>query len=276
MVKKILEKSYLAIIMALLYAPIILIIVFSFSNSSNFRFDEGFTFESYISIFTSEQTPELLEAVKNTFLIAIIASVAATILGSIAAVGIFSLGKKMRRAVENVNQLPIINSEIVMAVSLMLFFVTFGFPAGYVRIIIGHIAFCTPYVVLSVMPRLVQMDPNVYEAALDLGAGPVKALFKVLAHSVLLNFVVVDLGEETFGFLRAALHLCGGSLSERLHKVRFTLNIELGRRRCGRNAQAQSRTQSKDAQSTNRTEQFFERSHYCFLFFAIHNRSPFS
>ena len=180
MVKKILEKSYLAIIMALLYAPIILIIVFSFSNSSNFRFDEGFTFESYISIFTSEQTPELLEAVKNTFLIAIIASVAATILGSIAAVGIFSLGKKMRRAVENVNQLPIINSEIVMAVSLMLFFVTFGFPAGYVRIIIGHIAFCTPYVVLSVMPRLVQMDPNVYEAALDLGAGPVKALFKVL------------------------------------------------------------------------------------------------
>lgn len=180
MVKKILEKCYLAIILALLYAPIILIIVFSFSNSSTFSFKNGFSFEAYASIFTSDKTPELLEAVKNTFLIAIISSVVATLLGSVAAVGIFSLGKRARRVVESVNQLPIINSEIVMAVSLMLFFVTFGFPAGYIRIIIGHIAFCTPYVVLSVMPRLTQMDPNIYEAALDLGANPFKALVKVM------------------------------------------------------------------------------------------------
>ena len=180
MVKKILEKGYLAIILALLYAPILLIIIYSFSNSSTFTFNEGFTFEAYASIFTSDQTPMLLEAVKNTFLVAIIASVAATILGSVAAVGMFSLGKRARKVVESVNQLPIINSEIVMAVSLMLFFVTFSFPAGYVRIIIGHIAFCTPYVVLSVMPRLTQMDPNIYEAALDLGASPVRALIQVL------------------------------------------------------------------------------------------------
>lgn len=194
MVKKILEKCYLAIILAFLYAPIILIIVFSFSNSSTFTFKNGFSFEAYASIFTSEKTPELLEAVKNTFLIAIIASVASTLLGSVASVGIFSLGKRMRKVVENVNQLPIINSEIVMAVSLMLFFVTFKFPAGYIRIIIGHIAFCTPYVVLSVMPKLAQMDPNVYEAALDLGASPVKALFKVmlpmLAPGIVSGFVL--------------------------------------------------------------------------------------
>lgn len=180
MVKKILEKGYLAIILALLYAPIILIIVYSFSNSATFNFNEGFTLEAYRSIFTSSKTPELLEAIKNTFLIAIIASVVATILGSFAAVGIFSLSKRSRKAVESVNQLPIINSEIVMAVSLMLFFVTFKFPAGYVRIIIGHIAFCTPYVVLSIMPKLQQMDPNIYEAALDLGASPTRALVKVL------------------------------------------------------------------------------------------------
>lgn len=180
MVKKILEKSYLGIILALLYAPIILIIIFSFSNSATFSFDEGFTFEAYKSIFTSDQTPELLEALKNTFLIAIIASIAATILGSVASIGIFSLGKRARRLIEGANQLPIINSEIVMAVSLMLFFVTFKFPAGYIRIIIGHITFCTPYVVLSVMPRLTQMDPNIYEAALDLGASPFKAMQKVL------------------------------------------------------------------------------------------------
>lgn len=180
MVKKILQKGYLGLILALLYAPVLLIIVFSFSNSATFSFDEGFTFEAYRSIFTSDKTPELLQALKNTFLIAIIASVAATIVGSTASIGIFSLGKRARRIVEGVNQLPIINSEIVMAVSLMLFFVTFKFPAGYVRIILGHITFCTPYVVLSVMPRLTQMDPNIYEAALDLGASPTKALSKVL------------------------------------------------------------------------------------------------
>lgn len=180
MVKRILEKSYLFIILAILYAPILVIIVYSFSNSATFDFSNGFSFEAYKSIFTSEQTPMLLEAVKNTFLIAIIASVISTVLGSVAAVGIFALGKRTRRIVENVNQLPIINSEIVMAVSLMLFFVTFKFPAGYLRIIIGHITFCTPYVVLSVMPRLQQMDPNIYEAALDLGASPFKAMLKVL------------------------------------------------------------------------------------------------
>lgn len=180
MVKKILEKSYLFIILALLYAPIVLIIIYSFSNSATFSFSEGFNFKAYASIFTSEKTPELLDAVKNTFLVATISSVVATVLGSVAAIGIFSMKKRMRRVVENVNQLPIINSEIVMAVSLMLFFVTCKFPAGYIRIIIGHITFCTPYVVLSVMPKLTQMDPNIYEAALDLGASPFKAMLKVL------------------------------------------------------------------------------------------------
>lgn len=180
MVKKLLKNGYLGIILALLYAPVILIIIFSFSNSSTFSFSDGFSLEAYRSIFTSDKTPELLAAVKNTFLIAIIASIAATVLGSVASVGIFSMSKRSRRVIEGINQLPIINSEIVMAVSLMLFFVTFKFPAGYVRIIIGHITFCTPYVVLSVMPRLMQMDPNIYEAALDLGASPFKAMLKVI------------------------------------------------------------------------------------------------
>lgn len=178
--KKFSEKLYLAAILVLLYAPILLIIIFSFANTSTFDFGQGFSLEAYKSIFTSEKTPELLAAVKNTFLVAVIASVVATLLGTIAAIGVFCLGKRARRAVESVNQLPIINSEIVMAVSLMLFFVTFKFPAGYTRIIIGHISFCTPYVLLSVMPGLVRMNPHVYEAALDLGAGPAKALFKVL------------------------------------------------------------------------------------------------
>lgn len=187
--KKILGNAYLYIILALLYAPIAVIIVYSFSNSSNFSFAQGFSFEAYKSIFTSSKTPALLSAFKNTMLIAAISSVVATLLGAVAAIGIFSLKNKARRAVENINQLPIINSEIVMAVSLMVFFVTFKFPEGYVRLIIGHVAFCTPYVILSVMPRLMQMDSNIYEAALDLGANPIVAMRKVLFPMILPGIV---------------------------------------------------------------------------------------
>lgn len=180
MVKKTLEKGYILIILCLLYAPIIMIVIFSFSNTSNFTFKHGFNFEAYKSIFSSSNTPLLMSALKNTFFIAAVASSIATVMGTFAAIGIFSLKRKARRIVENVNQLPIINSEIVVAVSLMLFFVTFKFPEGYLRLIIGHISFCTPYVILSIMPRLMQMDSNIYEAALDLGASPLRALITVI------------------------------------------------------------------------------------------------
>lgn len=180
MVKKVLSKSYLYILLGVLYAPILLIILFSFFNTSIFSFANGFSFEAYKSIFTSDKTPELLSALKNTIIIATVSSVASTLIGSFAAIGIFSLSRRLRRVVENVNQLPIINSEIVVAVSLMVFFVTFKFPAGYLRLIIGHISFCTPYVILSIMPKLQRMDNNVYEAALDLGATPLKAMTRIM------------------------------------------------------------------------------------------------
>ncbi|MDD4839274.1 MAG: ABC transporter permease [Clostridia bacterium] len=180
MVKKIFEKFYLFIILAILYAPIVLIIVYSFSNSSNFSFENGFSFDAYVSIFNSAKSGTLARAIGNTFFIAIVSTIFSVILGTCAAIGIFSLGRKTRRVIENVNQFPIINSEIVMAVSFMVFFVTFAFPEGYLRLIIAHIAFCTPYVVLSVIPKLEKMDNNIYEAALDLGANPAKALFKVI------------------------------------------------------------------------------------------------
>ena len=185
MVKKlgdILGKAYIFVILAILYAPIILIIVYSFSGSSNFNFDNGFTFEAYASIFTSEKSPALWSAIENTLLIAVIAAVVSTVMGTFAAIGIYSMGRRSRRVVENVNQFPIINSEIVMAVSLMVFFSAFSFifPQGWTRLIIGHVSFCTPYVVLSILPRLQKMDPNMYEAALDLGANPMRALFRVV------------------------------------------------------------------------------------------------
>ncbi len=194
MVKKLLEKGYLAIILCVLYAPILFIIVYSFSGTSNFNFSNGFTFASYEAIFTSDKAPALWEAIGNTFLIAIVSSVCATIMGTFASIGIFALNKKIRRTVESVNQFPIINSEIVMAVSFMIFFVTCRFAEGYTRLIIAHIAFCTPYVVLSVLPKLESLDPNVYEAALDLGANPFKAMMKVIfpiiSPAILSGFVM--------------------------------------------------------------------------------------
>lgn len=184
MVKKLASKAYIILMLGLIYAPILMIIVYSFSNTNNFTFPEGFTFDAYISLFT-DAPQKLWSSLRNTIVIAVIASVASTVLGSISAVGIYYLRPTPKKIVENVNQLPIINSEIVVAVSLMMFFGTFGFPQGYIRLIFGHISFCTPYVILSVMPRLMQMDPNVYEAALDLGANPIKALFKVILPIIL-------------------------------------------------------------------------------------------
>ncbi len=178
------EKFYLLVILVILYAPIVLLIIYSFSNSSNFNFDNGFNFDAYIAIFKSDKSPDLWSAIANTFIIASISSVVATIMGTFASIGIFHLGKRSRRIVENVNQFPIINSEIVMAVSMMVFFITFAFPEGYLRLIIAHIAFCTPYVVLSVLPKLESMDPNIYEAALDLGANPFKAMIKVIIPTI--------------------------------------------------------------------------------------------
>lgn len=184
MVKKIAERGYIFLILALMYLPIVLVIVFSFSGSSRFTFTDGFTFDSYVQLFTAAPQ-KLWDSLVNTVIIAVVSSVAATAIGSVAAVGIYNMKPRFRRIVENVNQLPIINSEIVMAVSLMLFFATLRIENAYVRLILGHITFCTPYVVLSVMPRLMQMDPNIYEAALDLGASPVKAMIKVVVPYIL-------------------------------------------------------------------------------------------
>ncbi|MDR3185910.1 MAG: ABC transporter permease [Christensenellaceae bacterium] len=184
-IKKLCENGYILVILLLLYLPIILIIIFSFFNTSAFSFRKGFSFDSYASIFDPNNSAKLTESIKNTIVIAVISAVIATLLGTIAAIGIFSMKKRTRRIVENANQLPIINSEIVVAVSLMLFFVTLRIPEGYMRLIIGHISFCAPYVVLSVMPRLMQMDSNIYEAALDLGANPFRAMCRVIIPIIL-------------------------------------------------------------------------------------------
>ena len=163
--RRIFADGYLGLVLALMYLPIFLIIVFSFSGTSNFSFKNGFTLDSYASLFSdSNQAESLLSALKYTLILAVSASVISTVIGTFATIGIYYLGRKIKKITLTVNQLPMINSEVVMAVWL----------------IISHVAFCTPYVVLSILPRLQKMDPNMYEAALDLGSSPLSAIFKVV------------------------------------------------------------------------------------------------
>ena len=180
-IKRFFADGYLFIVLALLYLPILLIIVYSFSGTSNFRFPHGFTLDSYKSLFSADSAA-LVDAIKNTLILALSASAISTVLGAFSTIGIYCLSKRAKRITLTVNQLPMINSEIVMAVSLMVFFSAFGFlfPPGMTRLIISHVAFCTPYVILSILPRLQKMDPNMYEAALDLGATPFGAMMKVV------------------------------------------------------------------------------------------------
>lgn len=180
--KKVISKAYLFIVLILLYAPIVFIAVFSFTEAKSLGNWTGFTFSLYESLFTGQTSgaTSLLEALKNTLLIALIASAISTLLGTISAIGIYNLRGRKRKAIQFLNNIPMLNPDIITGVSLFLLFVFLHVSKGYVTIILAHITFCTPYVVLNVLPKLSQMNPNIYEAALDLGATPMQALWRVL------------------------------------------------------------------------------------------------
>ena len=180
--KKIIAKAYLWVLLALPYAPLIFIGIFSFTEARVLGNWTGFSTQLYSNLFTGSMGggSGLLSAVKNTLLIALIASIVSTLLGTVAAVGIHNMKGRGKAAVQFVNNIPMINPDIITGVSLFLLFVFLHFSQGYVTVVLAHITFCTPYVVLSVLPKLAQMNPNIYEAALDLGAKPSQAFWKVL------------------------------------------------------------------------------------------------
>ena len=184
--KKFFAKSYLWLVLLILYAPIAFIVVFSFTEAKSLGNWTGFSTQLYQNLFTGsmQNASGLLAAVKNTLLIALAASIVATILGTIAAIGIFHLRGRKRRTMTFLNNIPMINPDIITGVSLFLLFVFLGISQGYMTVNLAHITFCTPYVVLNVMPKLRQMNPNIYEAALDLGATPSQALRKVLVPAL--------------------------------------------------------------------------------------------
>ena len=185
--RRILSHSYLWFLIVLLYAPILLIIIFSFSRSKVLGNWTGFTFDLYNNLFTGfdklenvQVNPDMYSSLWYTLLIALIAATIATMLGTLAAIGIYNMRQRSRKAIQLLNSVPMINPDILTGISLFLLFVFLGISRGLTTVIIAHVVFCTPYVVLSVMPRLTKMNPNIYEAALDLGATPFQALRKVM------------------------------------------------------------------------------------------------
>lgn len=182
MMKKIIAKAYIWILLILLYSPLIFIAVFSFTEARVLGNWTGFSTKLYRNLFTGamQGSSSLLSAVENTLLIALASALFATILGTVAAIGIYNLKGRRKAAMQFLNNIPMLNPDVITGVSLFLLFVFLHVSQGYATVILAHISFCTPYVVLSVMPKLSQMNPNIYEAALDLGATPFQALRKVL------------------------------------------------------------------------------------------------
>lgn len=184
------SKIYMFLLFFFLYAPIVVLIVFSFNDTSTMSRSvwSGFSLKWYSQLF---QDRMLLDALKNTLIIALVSAAVSTVLGTLAAIGINSIrGKFTRRMVMNVTNLPMVNPEIVTGVSLMLLFVFAakamgGVSLGMGSMILAHITFCLPYVILSVLPKLRQMDPHLYEAAQDLGCPPTRAFFKVVLPEII-------------------------------------------------------------------------------------------
>ncbi len=198
---KCLSKLYAGAVMAFLYTPILVLIIFSFNASKSRALWTGFTLEWYQKLFTNEI---ILNSMFNTIVIAVISSVIATIIGTMAAIGINSFSRWMKTLVINITYMPIINPEIVTGVSLMLLFVFINaklvspIEFGFVTLIIAHITFSIPYVILNVMPKLRQMDKNIYDAALDLGCSPVLAFFKVVIPEIMPGILTGFLMAFTF------------------------------------------------------------------------------
>ncbi len=182
MIKTTAKKIYIILIFIFLYAPIATLMVFSFNKSRTRAKWGGFTFQWYLSLLGNR---EIMQALWNTLLIALISSLSAVVIGTVACIAINSMSKRRRAIIMGITNIPMLNADIVTGISLMLLFISLGFKFGLGTILLSHITFNIPYVILCVMPRMRQLNPSTYEAALDLGASPVHAFFKVVFPDIL-------------------------------------------------------------------------------------------
>ncbi len=177
-----LKKLYVALIFVLLYAPIVTLMVLSFNASKTRAKWGGFTFKWYLSLFENEQ---IMNALSTTLIVALLSAVIATIIGTAASIGIFSMKRRWRTFYLGVTNIPMLNADIVTGISFMLLYIAIGATFGFTTVLLAHISFNIPYVILSVMPKLRQVNYSTYEAALDLGASQIYAFFKVIFPEIL-------------------------------------------------------------------------------------------
>ena len=170
------RRIYIALIIIFLYAPIGTLIILSFNKSKSRAKWGGFTFKWYAELF---QNDAIMQALWNTLAIALLSSLIATIIGTVACIALQNMKKRSRAIALGITNIPMLNAEIVTGISLMLLFIVLKMQFGFFTILLAHITFNIPYVILSVMPRMKQLNPSTYEAALDLGASPLQAFFKV-------------------------------------------------------------------------------------------------
>lgn len=182
MVMKLIKKIYMGIIFLFLYAPILVLIVYSFNASKSRGQWGGFTLKWYGELL---KDPDITKALYYTFLVAVLSSLISTVIGTISAIGIHNMGLLGRKFVLNVNYLPVLNPDIVTGVALMTLFVSVNMQLGFTTMLISHVVFNIPYVILSVLPKLRQMNRHMAEAALDLGATPFYAMRKVIIPEIM-------------------------------------------------------------------------------------------
>ena len=176
----------MALVIAFFYLPIVYMVIFSFNSGKSLTSFTGFSLRWYKHMMESHT---MMESLSTTFSIALIATAVSTIVGTISAIGLSKSKKIIQRLMEQVNNLPMMNPEIVTAIGFMLLFITFRVEKGYVTMLLAHIAFCIPYVMLSVMPKIRSLDPNLADAAMDLGATPWRALTKVIVPQIMPGIV---------------------------------------------------------------------------------------
>ena len=180
--KKALKAIYLALIVIFLYLPIGTLMILSFNSGKSMNAWVGFSLDWYKEMFESEM---IMDALGNTLTIAFWAAVISTIVGVLACLGLNAMKEKNRTFLMGLNNIPLLNADIVIGISLMLSFLLFGISLNYGTVLFAHITFCIPYVILSVMPKFRQLENHTYEAALDLGASPAYAFFKVVLPDIM-------------------------------------------------------------------------------------------
>ena len=197
MARKLLRRAFILLMLIFFYLPIIYTVVFSFNSSKSLSKFESFSLKWYEKMFHSS---DMVNSIYYTIAIAVLATLISTVIGTITAIGLSRSGRILRGIVEQINDMPIMNPDIVTAIGLLMFFSTLAVKKGFVTMLTAHVMFCIPYVILSVMPKLRSLDPNLLDAALDLGCTPMQALVKVIVPETVSGIISGALIAFTMSF----------------------------------------------------------------------------